>query len=104
MPGRAELPEVVAFVDEYLYGMADSYARIGLRVTGVAAEPRSDDGFPVLLIYVQHEDVDGERAARHSLNHDRVLEDPGDAAATVAFRALETTGTEIPRLPRSGRT
>jgi hypothetical protein len=103
MSERSELSEVVAFVREHVDGMADSYARIGLRVTGIEAGPEGEDGFPVLLMYLEHEDVDGERVAWHSLNHNGMLQGPGDAAVTVAFGLLETTATEIARLPRSGR-
>jgi len=103
MSRRAELPEVIAFVREHLDGMASSYARIGLRVTGLGVDMANGEPFPALLIYVKHKDVDGERVARHSLNHGGVLEDPGDAATTVAFWALESTATEIARLPRSNR-
>jgi hypothetical protein len=103
MPRRAELPEVVAFVREHLDGMTDSYARIGLRITGVEATTYDDERFPRLLVYLEHEDVDGERVASHSLDHNGVLEDPGDAATTVAFWALESTASEIRRLPRSNR-
>jgi hypothetical protein len=100
---RAELPEVVEFVREQLDAMASSYARIGLRVTGLEADTDNGEPFPDLLIYVERDGVEGERVARHSLDHNGVLEDPGDAATTVAFWALESTTAEIGRLPRSAR-
>jgi hypothetical protein len=102
-PRRAELPEVLAFVREHLDGMAGSYARIGLRITGVEADTDNGKRFPDLLIYLEHEEVEAERVASHSLDHNGVLEDPGDAATTVAFWALESTASEIRRLPRSNR-
>jgi hypothetical protein len=98
---RTELAEVAAFVREHLEAMADSYARIGLRVTALEADADNGKQFPDLLIYVEHEDVDGERVAWHSLDHNGVLEGPGDAATTIAFWALESTASEIRRLPRS---
>ena len=104
MSRRAELPEIVAFVREHLDGMAPSYARIGLRVTGLEVDTDNGEPFPDLLIYVEREGVEGERVANHSLDHNGMLEDPGDAATTVAFWALESTAAEIARLPRSNRT
>jgi len=103
MPRRAELPEVLEFVREHLDSMADSYARIGLRVTGVETDSENGEPFPDLLIYIEREGVDGERVAAYSLEHNGVLEDPGDAATSVAFWVLESTASEIARLPRSKR-
>jgi len=98
-----ELPEVVAFVRNHLEEMAESYARIGLRVTGVEANSDNGGPFPDLLIYLERDGVDGERVATYSLEHNGLLQGPGDAATSVAFWALESTGSEIARLPRSNR-
>jgi hypothetical protein len=103
MARRAELAEVLAFLREHLEAMADSYARIGLRVTGLEADTDNGKQFPDLLIHLEREGVEGERVATYSLEHDGVLEDPGDTATSVAFWALESTASEISRLPRSNR-
>jgi len=103
MSERAELPEIVAFVRQHLEDFAESYAERGLRVTGLETDEDNGKPFPDLLIYLEHDDVDGERVASHSLDHNGVLEGPGDAAVTVAFWALESTTSEIRRLPRSNR-
>jgi hypothetical protein len=102
--GRPELPEVLAFVREYVEGMAGSYAARGLHVTGVEADTGNGEPFPDLLVYVEHEEVEGERVAAYSLEHNGVLQGPGDAATSIAFWALESTRSEIARLPRSNRT
>jgi hypothetical protein len=97
------LADVVAAVRQHLRDLAPAYDEIGLRVTGLEADTPTGEPFPVLLIYVERDGVDGERVARYSLEHNGRLTGPGDAAGNVAFWALESTTAEIARLPRSNR-
>jgi hypothetical protein len=96
--------DVVAAVRQHLREFAPAYDEIGLRITGLEVDTQTGEPFPVLLIYVEREGVDGERVARYSLEHNGRLEGPGDAAGNVAFWALESTTAEIARLSRSNRT
>ena len=79
--------------------MAGSYARIGLRVTAIETDTDNGRPCPDLLIYLQHDDVEGERVGRYNLEHNGHLEGPGDAAGNVAIGILETTAQQIARLP-----
>ncbi len=105
MSGRPELPyglhEVLEHVRQEVSTLAGSYARIGLRVTAIDTDTDNGRPFPDLLIYLQHDDVEGERVGRYYLEHNGHLEGPGDAAGNVAIGILETTAQEIARLPRS---
>jgi len=103
MSGRAELGDVLEHVREELRAEAASYAHIGLRVTGVGVDSQSGKPFPDLVIYVEHEDVDGERVGRFNLQHNGKLMGPGDAGMSLRFGLLETTARGIARLPRSAR-
>lgn len=86
-----------------LEGFADTYTRFGLRVTGVEAARDDDDPFPYLMIYVEHERVEGERVAQYSLKHNDRLQNPPDAAESIAMWVLESAPADIRRLPLSGR-
>jgi hypothetical protein len=103
MSDRSELPEVLEHVRDELRAAARSHARIGLRVTGIEADSDNGKPFPDLVIYVEHEDVDGERVGRFNLEHNGHLMEPGDAGVSLRFGILETTAQQIARLPRSGR-
>lgn len=103
MSDRPELPEVLEHVREELRVAAASYARIGLRVTAIEADSDNGKPFPDLVIYVAHEDVEGERVGRFNLEHNGRLMGPGDAGVSLRFGLLETTAQGIATLPRSGR-
>jgi hypothetical protein len=83
--------------------LASSYARTGVRVTAIEADADNGKPFPDLVIYVEHEDVEGERVGRFNLEHNGHLMGPGDAAVGLGFGLLESTAQGISTLPRSGR-
>jgi hypothetical protein len=73
------LAEIIEAVEGMLDGWARQYARRGLRVAGVSLE-RPEDEVPVVLVFLEHEGVEGERVARFDLDGSQ----PNSTAGPIA--------------------
>lgn len=99
--GRADVERVLESVRLYVRGFESEHAERGIQVTGIEADITPP--FPDLLIYLEHDDFEGERVARFSLERNGELKGPSDAAQSIAFGIWEATPGEVRRLPLSGR-
>jgi hypothetical protein len=88
-------------VREELRQGTSAYAERGLRVTRVEADSDNGQPFPDLVIYLEHEGVEGDRVLRYNLEHGGELEASADAATTLCIALLEYRPRDVAQLPRA---